>query len=532
MRMAVAVPLNKYRFIGGRAHDRGNSGPFNLASVIILSPVFDLSPISQPPTMRALRFCPLLAFVLTVGCRSAAPPADSQLVAQWLRTSLAFVRSERVGPPVATRISAYSAVALYEGYASDTRSTLRSLAGQLNGLATLPAPPPDGSVDGPTVAAEAERIVADSLFRDGLPSTRRTIDSLAAAQVEARSAAGIGTAQRLRSMKHGRALGAAILAWAATDSFFATRGRPYVPSGKREAWSNTANISQFVPQILSSQSDLVQFANSNDHEDAERASTKGTFTNRPKPVGVTTLPSFDPMKPTEPWWGNLRTFVLADGNACPPPPPPAYSEQRNSEFWRMGKQFYDSVKTLTPAQKTIALFWADNPIATGTPGFHWISVVNLMVGRRQLDAERAVELYTLTSLAIADAFIGCWREKYRSNVVRPVAYVQRVFDQHFQTVIPTPPFPEYTSGHSVQSAAAVEVLTALLGDTVAFIDSTQVDIGQPPRHFASFRAALDEVAMSRVYAGVHYFPAVLLGVEQGKCIGRTVLRTLNTRKQL
>ncbi|MEO7522073.1 MAG: vanadium-dependent haloperoxidase, partial [Gemmatimonas sp.] len=180
---------------------------------------------------------------------------------------------------------------------------------------------------------------------------------------------------------------------------------------------------------------------------------------------------------------------------------------------------------------TIALFWADNPVATGTPGFHWISVVNLMVARHGLSAERAVEAYALTSLAIADAFIGCWREKYRSNVVRPVTYVQRVFDKNFQTLIPSPPFPEYTSGHSVQSAAAVEILIALLGDTVAFIDSTQTDIGQPPRAFASLRAALDEVAISRVYAGVHYFPAVVFGVQQGQCIGRTVLRRLSTRKR-
>jgi hypothetical protein len=187
------------------------------------------------------------------------------------------------------------------------------------------------------------------------------------------------------------------------------------------------------------------------------------------------------------------------------------------------------VKALTPAQKEIALFWADNPVATGTPGFHWISVVNQMVSRRALSADAAVELYTLTSLAIADAFIGCWREKYRSNVVRPVAYVRRTIDPSYQTVIPTPPFPEYPSGHSVQSGAAVHVLIALLGDTVAYADSTQMDIGQPARRFANFSAARTEVAMSRVYAGVHYMPAVVDGLTQGECIGRRV-QALKTRR--
>ena len=486
----------------------------------------------MPAVRYALVLGAMLAVVASASvCDRPRRPADAQLVAGWLRTSLAFVRSERLGPPIAARISAYTAVALYEGYAADTRSSLRSLAGQLNGLPALPRQPAGEAVDGAVVAAEAERVVADSLFRDGLPSTRRTIDSLATAQVAARGSAGVGAAERARSVELGRAVGSAILAWAATDSFFVTRGRPYAISGVRGAWSNTANVSEFVPQILSAQSDLVQSGNSNDHEDIERATTKGTFTNRPKPVGVTTLPSFDPMKPTEPYWGNLRTFVLADGDACAPPPPPEYSEAPGSDFWQMGKQFHDSVKALTPAQKTIALFWADNPVATGTPGFHWISVVNFMIARRQLSAERAVELYTLTSLAIADAFIGCWREKYRSNVVRPVAYVQRVFDKHFQTVIPTPPFPEYTSGHSVQSGAAIEVLIALLGDTIAYVDSTQMDIGHPPRPFASLSAARDEVAISRVYAGVHYFPAVIVGMQQGQCIGHTVMGKLVTRKR-
>ena len=108
----------------------------------------------------------------------------------------------------------------------------------------------------------------------------------------------------------------------------------------------------------------------------------------------------------------------------------------------MAKAFVDTIAALTAEQKQTALFWADNPIATGTPGYHWISVVNLMIARKQLTADDAVALYALTSLAIADAFIGTWREKYQSNVVRPVTYVQRVFNPNFQTVIPTPPFPE------------------------------------------------------------------------------------------
>jgi membrane-associated phospholipid phosphatase len=197
----------------------------------------------------------------------------------------------------------------------------------------------------------------------------------------------------------------------------------------------------------------------------------------------------------------------------------------------MAKELYDSVKVVTPRKRDIALFWADNPVATGTPGFHWISVVNQMIGRRHLTADEAAELYTLTSMAIADAFIGCWKEKYHSMVVRPVAYFQRVFDPKWTALFATPPFPEYPSGHSTISAAAARVLVRELGDSIPFVDSSQVDIGFAPRPFRSFTEARDEVAISRVYGGIHYVPSVMNGITQGDCIGNRVLHKLDTRKK-
>jgi hypothetical protein len=473
----------------------------------------------------------LLILPLLAACREPEPP-DPQLVAQWLRTSLAFVRSERLGPPVAARISAYASIALYEGYAADPRSKLRSLAGQLNGLWSVPLSnvPAGRNVDGATVAAESERIVLDSLFSEGYASTRRTIDSLANAQIASRRAAGVRGDLLERSVAHGRALGNAILAWAATDGFLATRGRPWIPPTSVARWVNTVTVDQHVAQQLSGESDVVLSGNPASTLDPASASTRNVFTNRPKSLGPkTTLPQFNPLRPTEPYWGTLRTFALRNGDECAPPPPPAYSERRGSAFWKMGKELYDSVSNLTPQKKEIALFWADNPVATGTPGFHWISVVNQMIARRQLSADQGVEAYALTSVAIADAFIGCWKEKYRSMVLRPVTYVNRVFNASWQTWFSTPPFPEYPSGHSALSGAAVEVLVKLLGDTIPFTDSTQVDIGAPARSFRNFTHARDEVAVSRVYGGIHFVPAVVNGLTQGQCIGQRVLGRLKTR---
>ena len=418
---------------------------------------------------------------------------------------------------------------MYEGYAADGRSSLRTLGGQLNALPSMPAA--ENSIDGATAAAEAQRVVLDSLFTEGFATTRRTIDSLAAAQVAARQAAGVSKAMSERSVEHGRRIGDAVLAWAATDGFFDTRGKPWPAPKERAKWVNTASLDQHVPQQLSGESDIVLAGRGAPVLDASRADTRNLFSNRPKDLGPkTTLPQFNPTGTTEPYWGTLRTFVLRDGDECAPPPPPAYSESRGSDFWKMGRELYDSTRHLDTEKKAIALFWADNPIATGTPGFHWISVVNQMVTLRGLSADQTVEAYALTSIAIADAFIGCWKEKFRSMVVRPVSYVNRAIDPRWQTLFPTPPFPEYPSGHSTLSGAAAEVLSGLLGDSTAFTDSTQVDIGAPPRSYRNFTHARDEVAISRVYGGIHYMPAVVNGVVQGECIGQRVLERLKTRK--
>jgi hypothetical protein len=297
------------------------------------------------------------------------------------------------------------------------------------------------------------------------------------------------------------------------------------------SWVNTVTTDQFVPQGLSGESDVVLVSNPGVALDASRASERQLLVNRPKALDArTTLPAFNPTRPTEPYWGTLRPIVLRDGDECPAPPAVPYSDERGSAFWRMAQELVDSTKVETPEKREIALFWSDNPVATGTPGFHWVSLVNQMIARRGLDADASAELFALTSIAINDAFIGCWKEKYRVMGVRPVSYVRAHLDSAWQPLFATPPFPEYPSGHSSISAAAARVLIGTLGDSIPFADSTQVDIGRAPRAFRSFSHARDEVAMSRVYGGIHFMPAVMNGVVQGECIGARVLDRLRTRK--
>lgn len=463
-----------------------------------------------------------------VACREPAPP-DPQLVAQWMRASLALARSERVAQPVAARISAYASLALYEGYAADRGSKLRSLAGKVNGLWSVPLVPRDRPVDGATVAAEAERVVLDSLFSEASAITKRTIDSLATMQIRSRRASGIGLELSGQSIEHGRALGRAILALAGTDGFLATRGRSWKPPKSVAQWTNTTATDPYLAEQRAAEAIVVLAGSGASAVDPSRASTGESVANRPNSLpSRSTLPRFVATRPTEPYWGTLRTFALRNGEECAPASPPAYSEQRGSDFWKMGRELYDSVSALTPEKREIVRFWGDTSAASGAPGFHWINAAAQMIARRRLTAGQAAEAYALTSLAIADAYVGSWKQKYRTMVVRPVTYVQRVFNPKWQAAAATPPFPEYPSEHAVLSGAAAEVLVQLLGDTIAFTDSTRTDIA-PARTFLSFTQARDESAFSRVYAGVHFVPAVVNGLAQGQCIGQRVLGRLKTR---
>lgn len=146
-----------------------------------------------------------------------------------------------------------------------------------------------------------------------------------------------------------------------------------------------------------------------------------------------------------------------------------------------------------------------------------------------LDLGRAAEVLALTGISLADGFTSCWTEKYQTNLLRPVTYIQRLIDPTWASPVNSPAFPEYTSGHSVGSGAAAEVLTALLGP-VGFVDTASAPLGFPDRPFTSFWAAAEEAAISRLYGGIHYPMAIEQGLLQGRAVGRTVLARARTRR--
>lgn len=479
--------------------------------------------------LKPLRVRYFLAFSLSaVACSRAAPPSDPRMIAEWMQNYYGLIRAERISPPVAARVLAYASVALYEGLASATPS-LRSLAGQLNGLDSLPRAEGDRRYDPTLVALASERTVLDTLFAEGLPATKAALANLTDSLTAARMAQGIAQEVAAHSSELGVRIGTAVLAWAARDGFDTTRTKTWKPLAGPQYWVNDTPESDYVPQNLSPASDVVELNNPSASLKPATAGERALVVNRPKAGSIKSLKAINPAGATEPWWGALRPFVMRTPDECAPPPPAEFSMKQGSAFHEEAKKVYDASKVLTDEQRHIVLYWADNPGQTGTPTGHWLSIGSQMISQLQLDTERAAELFVLGTIAQADAFIGIWNEKYRRELLRPYTYIRRYLDPEWRTVITTPAFPEYPSGHSGQSAAAAAVFTALLGN-VAFDDSTNLALGHPVRRFQSFQAAADEAAMSRFYGGIHYEMGNEAGKVLGRCVAAKVMERVQTRQ--
>jgi len=259
-----------------------------------------------------------------------------------------------------------------------------------------------------------------------------------------------------------------------------------------------------------------------------------------------TPPSY--MDGLEPHWNKIRPFVLDSAAQFKPVPPPAFSMDTDSKFYQELKEVYDISNEITAKgdasdEVAMAQFWDCNPYVSVTrghlmfatkkitPGAHWIGITKIACRKSGFDFDDTVYAYTKTAIALADAFISCWDEKYRSNLIRPETLINQHIDENWKPVLQTPPFPEYVSGHSVASGAASVVLTDVFGDNFAFDDDTELAYGLPVRSFPSFSAAAEEAAISRMYGGIHYRAAVEVGVKQGRDLGRFVVESLKMTKQ-
>jgi hypothetical protein len=391
-------------------------------------------------------------------------------------------------PPVASRIYAYTSIAGYEALVPMDSLHYQSLAGQVTGLTAVPKPQAGEEYSFPLASVQATLRVGRALV-----FSEDKLDVFYNGVLQEFKATGMPDDVYDRSVAYGTQVADHILAWASKDNYKQTRSFP--------KYSIERDLATWKP----------------------------------------TPPAY--MDAVEPHWNKIRPFVIDSASQFKPERPTPFSTDKSSQFYQEALVVYETGKNLTEEQRAIASFWDCNPFVMNvkghvmfatkkiSPGGHWMNITRVICNQQKADILQSSEAYTRVSLSLIDAFISCWDEKYRSKLIRPESYINQYIDENWIPLLQTPPFPEYTSGHSVISASAATALTGLFGDAVAFTDSTEVEYGMPARNFTSFKQAAEEAAISRMYGGIHYIPACNIGKVQGQKIGTFILQSISTRRK-
>jgi len=390
-------------------------------------------------------------------------------------------------PPVASRIYAYTSVAAYEA-AIHQDSKYKSLAGQLNGLEPLPQPDKALEYSYTLASVQAALKVGRALI-----FSEDKLDAFYNQIMQEYRDTGMPEEVFDRSVAFGSQVADHIMAWTSKDNYKQSRSFPKY-------------------SILDDQA-----------------------TWKPTP------PAY--MDAIEPHWNKIRTFAIDSAGQFKPNGPTKFSIDKNSQFYKEAMEVHDIGVNLTEEQRQIASFWDCNPFVMNvkghvmfatkkiSPGGHWMNITHLACVIKKTNLVESAEAYVRVAVSLVDGFISCWDEKYRSRLVRPETYINQHIDENWVPLLQTPPFPEYTSGHSVISAAAATALTDLFGENFAFTDSTELEFGLTARSFTSFFEASQEAAVSRMYGGIHYKPACDEGIVEGRALGSYIVEKIKTRKE-
>ena len=398
------------------------------------------------------------------------------------------VMGNNFSPIVASRNYTYANVAAYQVVAGGYPDQYESLSGQLRGLNPTPALDKSKPIDVEFAALLAFCKLGEAVtFPAG--SMQDYVDSLK------KLAGDHGMPEEIlkNSVAYADTVGAVVMAWSKGDHYLQTRGSSeYTVMDSPGRW-------------------------------------------------VPTPPAYSAA--AEPHWREIRPMVLDSSNMFPVPAPYKFNiTDKKSDYYKQVMLSKNAIDSLTPEQIHIADFWDDNPfklIVSGhlmfgtkkfSPPGHWMSIVGIAAEKANADFGTTVTAFTKTAIALFDAFIQCWDVKYEYNTVRPETVINKYIDANWRPHLQTPPFPEYTCGHSTGSAAAAEALTSVFGDNFSYTDTTELEFGIKSRSYKSFRDAADENNWARFYGGIHFHYSCLVSTKLGAKVGDLVVTRLKMKK--
>ena len=410
---------------------------------------------------------------------------DAQLAHDCEKKLTDFIVVDIFSPPVASRIYANVSIAMYEAARFSDSSSV-SIADKLKGFEKFPVPEKGKDYDFSVAMIKAFSETAQKITFSAKEVKEFETQNLGKLKIRTDSE----TFER--SIQFGNEVAKVVIKRLSTDGYKETRGmdRFEVTTNSRDRWVPT----------------------SPDYADA-----------------------------LEPNWAKMKPFLLDSANQFLPPPYPKFDLQPNSTFSKEIEEVYTFSKTLTREQEEITAFWDDNPFVAKfkghvefqdkkmTPGGHWMAICRTFLINAKTNLANSLRAYASTSVALHDGFVSCWDAKYKYIRVRPQTVINKTRDEKWFSYLQTPPFPEYTSGHSTISAAAAEVLSEIFGTEKSFTDSTELEFGLTVRSFKSIREAALQASESRIYGGIHFRSGCEAGNKQGIKVGKLVVEKLFTK---
>ena len=442
--------------------------------------------------MRLVNYCALVVlFCMTLSCTKSdyiKTLHDPGMYRNAVKKLNNIVLENNFPPVIASRNYAYANIAAYEVIAAGNPDNYNSLSGQIKHLRPVPLPKDKTLIDYPFAAVLAFCKVGNAVtFPEG------SMDNYVTELKEKAKDAGIPDDVFENSVTYADTVAQHILNWSKGDNYLQTRS------------ASKYNVKD---------------------EDGRWIPTPPMYAQA-----------------LEPHWSEIRPMILDSSSQIVCPAPPKFDiKNKQSSFYKNVLEVKQIVDSLTKEQKHIADFWDDNPFKLNvvghvsyatkkfSPAGHWMNIVGIATQNTKKDFNTTVSIYAEASIALFDGFISCWYVKFKTNYMRPETVITKYIDEDWRPYIQTPPFPEYTSGHAVISAATAEVLTARIGDNVALKDTSETEFGIGERSFSSFRNAAKEAGMSRVYGGIHYINSCEVGAMEGKEIGQIVISRLKLKK--
>ena len=436
---------------------------------------------------RSIRFLLFIILCMSISCKNDKKIVFSNhdVAIKWSEMAIFITQFTPANTPTyASRCFGYIGLTQYESIVEGFAG-YNSIAGALNGLGELPKPKEDETYSWALSLNAGQAYILKKIYNQTSDENKLKIDSLEQLIYESFEEEVKDKKMIQQSVDYGREIAEIIFEWSKTDGGH----RGYLNNFDKN-FKHDQSPGSWVPPLYSQS--ISHF-------------------------------------PLHPYWGENRVFLKINAE-LPNPEMIPYDTDKDSPYYLEFLEVYHKEKVLTKKEKEAAIWWGDDPDVSFTPPGHSYYISTMALKGKNASMIVCAETYAKVGVAVADAFICCWKWKYHFFSERPNTFIPQFIDEEWHSFWPDPPFPCFPSGHAIQASTAATVLENIHGKTFKFTDSSNVgrlrdefrDTDFVVRSFDSFWAAAQETADSRFYGGIHTAQDNIVGLEEGRKIAQNV----------